>query len=155
MGGPKGGGPRGAPKGGAPKGGAPKGGAPKGGGSQGFEGWGAQLRKKWWFEGWGVEGWGPRRVEAQNFALFFSLSRRKICSFLPSLGVFYFGGVFEAPGRSNVHVWALGLSCVTGGPGTFDGSGLQKKFNQTPYDTSWRFLGRNQKEKEGPRLNNS
>ena len=33
----------------------------------------------------------------QNFALFFSLSRRKIRSFLPSLGVFSlnFGGVFE------------------------------------------------------------
>ena len=45
----------------------------------------------------------------------FSLSRRKIRSFLPSLGVFSlnFGCVFEAPGPSNVHVWALWLSCGT------------------------------------------
>ena len=37
----------------------------------------------------------PRRVGAQNFALFFPLSRHKIRSFLPSLGVFSwnFGGV--------------------------------------------------------------
>ena len=43
----------------------------------------------------GPEGWGPGGWEAQNFALFFSLSRRKIRSFLPSLGVFSwnFGGV--------------------------------------------------------------
>ena len=49
---------------------------------------------------------------AQNFALFFSLSRRKFRSFLLSLGVFSlnFGGVFES---SNVHVWALCLSCET------------------------------------------
>ena len=87
------------PNPGAPKGGAPKGGAPKGGGP----------------EGWGPEGWGPegvgarrvggpkgggpkvgaRRVGGPKFRAFFSLSRRKIRSFLPSLGVFSwnFGGV--------------------------------------------------------------
>ena len=45
---------------------------------------------------------------AQNFALFFSLSCCKIRSFLPPLGVFSlnFGGVFEAPVRSNVLVWS-------------------------------------------------
>ena len=41
--------------------------------------------------------------EVRNFALF-SLSRRKMRSFLPSLGVILV--VFEAPGRSNVHVWS-------------------------------------------------
>ena len=47
-------------------------------------------------------GGGPK------FRAFFSLSRRRIRFFLPSLGVFSlnFGGVFEAPGRSNVHVWS-------------------------------------------------
>ena len=41
--------------------------------------------------------WTPFPWTAQNFALFFSLSRRKNRSFLPSLGVFSlnFGGVFE------------------------------------------------------------
>ena len=38
---------------------------------------------------------------------FFSLSRHKIRSFLPSLGVFSrILVVFEAPGRSNVRVWS-------------------------------------------------
>ena len=52
--------------------------------------------KKWGFEGGGFEGWGPEGWETQNFALFFP-SRRKIRSFLPSLGVFLlnFGGVLK------------------------------------------------------------
>ena len=80
---------------------------------------------------------------AQNFALFFSLSRRKIRSFLPSLvssrGILV---VFEALGPSNVPVWALW--CVRAPPArsgaaagvshdnqrtptcTFERSGLQK-----------------------------
>ena len=55
----------------------------------GPEGWGGPTQKKWGPEGWGPEGWGPK------ISLFFSLSRRKIRSFLPSLGVFSwnFGGV--------------------------------------------------------------
>ena len=65
-----------------------------------------------WFHGFGLVLFGapgpPCRETAQKFALCFSLSRRKICSLLPSLGVFSwnFGGVFEAPGPSNVHVWS-------------------------------------------------
>ena len=56
---------------------------------------------QWGPEGWGPKGggpnpekWGPEGWEAQNFALF-SLSRHKIRSFLPSLGVFSWncGGV--------------------------------------------------------------
>ena len=45
------------------------------------------------------------RRTTQNFAILF----------LPLLGVFSwnFGGVIEEPGPSNVHVWALGLSCET------------------------------------------
>ena len=48
---------------------------------------------------------------------FFSLSRRKIRSFLPSLGVFSwnFGVFFEAPGPSNVHVWRA-RTCTFEGP---------------------------------------
>ena len=81
WGGPKGGGPnpeKSGPKGGGggPKGGGPKGGGPKGG--------------------------GPKA------GAFFSLSRHKVRSFLPSLwgssrGILV---VFEAPGRSNLHVWS-------------------------------------------------
>ena len=80
------------PEGWGPEGGGPKGGGPKGGGP---EGWGPRRvgarRVAWGPKGGGPEGWG-----AQNFALF-SLSRRKIRSFPPSLGVFSwnFGGVFE------------------------------------------------------------
>ena len=45
-----------------------------------------------------------------KFHSFFSFSRRKISFFSSLSGVFSlnFGGVFEAPGRSNVHVWVLG-----------------------------------------------
>ena len=58
---------------------------------------------KWRFEGWGFTGWGPnsenvgvgrvgarrvgaRRVGEPKFRSFSPFSRRKICSFLPSLG---------------------------------------------------------------------
>ena len=51
----------------------------------------------WGFQSCSVPPEPPFPWTAQNFALFFSLSRRKIRSFLPSLGVFSlnFGGVFE------------------------------------------------------------
>ena len=56
----------------------------------------------------------PSPGPPKNFG-FFSLSRHKIRSFLPSLRVFSwnFGGVFEGRGPSNVHVWALWLLCET------------------------------------------
>ena len=74
----------------------------------GFEGWGFEsgarrvggpTQKKWGPKGWSPEGWGERwggrRVGGSKFRAFFSLSRRKIRSFLPSLGIFSwnFGGV--------------------------------------------------------------
>ena len=94
---PKGGAPKGgAPKGGAPKGGAPKGGAPKGGGSKGG----------------GPKGGGPK------ISRFYFPVRRKIRSFLPSLGVFSwnFGGVRSA-GAQMCTLGVLGLSCGSpGGP---------------------------------------
>ena len=69
----------GAPKGGAPKGGAPKGGAPKG---------------------------GAQTVGAQNFALFFPSPATVFILFSLSFGLFRgILVVFEALGRSNVHVW--------------------------------------------------
>ena len=83
----------------------------------GFEGWGGPTQKKWGPEGYGPEG-GARRVGAQNFALF-SLSRRKIRSFLPSLGVFSwnFGGVLKRWGAQMCTFGVLGLSCASpGGP---------------------------------------
>ena len=54
----------------------------------------------WGFEVGGPKGGGPEGWEGPKFRAFFSLSRRKIRSFLPSLGVFswIFGGVFEALG---------------------------------------------------------
>ena len=61
---------------------------------------------------------GARTVGAQNFALFFPLPPQFFILF--SLSFVLFRGilvVFEASGRSNVHVWALGLSCASpGGP---------------------------------------
>ena len=75
------------PRSGGSKGGGSKGGGSKGGGSKGG----------------GSKGWGG----AQNFAPFFSLSRHRF-AFSVSLwgssrGILV---VFEAPGRSNVHVWS-------------------------------------------------
>ena len=58
---------------------------------------------------------GPPPPERPKFRSFFSLSRHSFLFFIPSL-VGLFRGilvVFEAPVRSNVHVWALGLSCET------------------------------------------
>ena len=51
----------------------------------------------------------PSPGTPKNFALFFFLSRRKIRSFLPSLGVFSlkFGGVFEGRGPQ---IYTFGLS---------------------------------------------
>ena len=55
----------------------------------------------------------PLRRTAQNFALFF-LSPAGNFILLLSLGVFVeFWWCFWRPGRSNVHVWALGLWCET------------------------------------------
>ena len=65
-------------------------------GRVGPRGWGPKPRDKWDPEEWGP----PNRV-------FFRLPP-PIRSFCVSLGVFSwnFGGFFEAPGRSNVHVWS-------------------------------------------------
>ena len=58
-------------------------------------------------KGWRPNGVGAQRVGAQNFALFFlSPAGNFILSFLSgrsSRGILV---VFEAPGRSNVHVWS-------------------------------------------------
>ena len=80
-----------------------KGGVPKGGDPNPGEVGVRRVRVRWVrASSGGSEGW-----EAQNFRAFFFLSRRKN-SFFSSLS----GGlprgilvVFEAPGRSNVHVW--------------------------------------------------
>ena len=57
----------------------------------------------------------PDRPPPDKFRSFFSLSRRKIRSFLPSLGVFSwnFGGVFEDRDPQMCTFGALGLSCET------------------------------------------
>ena len=61
------------------------------------------------WKGGGQKGWG-----AQNFALFFPLPpQNSIFSSLSGGSSRGFLVVFEAPGHSNVHVWALGLSCET------------------------------------------
>ena len=66
---------------GPPKGGAPKGGAPK---------------------GWGPERWGPKISR-----FFFPLPPQFFVLFSLSFGLFRgILVVFEAPGRSNVHVWS-------------------------------------------------
>ena len=86
----------GAPKGGGPEGWGPRRvGAPKGGGPEGWgpEGWGPEG---WGPEGWGPEGWRFFFPSPATVFILFSLS------FGPSRGIL----VFEAPGRSNVHVWS-------------------------------------------------
>ena len=51
---------------------------------------------------------------AQNFALFFPSPAAKFVLFFPLwVSSRWIVVVFEAPGRSNVHVWALWLSCGT------------------------------------------
>ena len=84
----------------------------------GPEGWGAKPRKSGAPKGGAPKGGalrvGPRRVGAQNFALFFPSPATVVHSFFPLF--WSFRGilvVFEAPGPSNVHVWAFGLSCET------------------------------------------
>ena len=84
---------------------------------EGPEGWGPETWKRvgsrrvgpWKVEpeGWAPEVWGPKISRLFSplqllFSLFFSLWE---------VFSWNFGGVFEAPGPSNVHVWALGLSC--------------------------------------------
>ena len=74
---------------------------------------GTQTQKKWGFEGWGSERWGvgassggSEGWEAQNFAFFFHSPVGNFTLFSPwgsSRGLLV---VFEAPGRSNVHVWS-------------------------------------------------
>ena len=55
---------------------------------------------------------GARRVGGLKFRSFFHSPATKFVPFFPlwgsSRGILV---VFEAPGRSNVHVWSLGLSC--------------------------------------------
>ena len=77
-------------------------GARRGGGPEGVG-----ARRVGGPEEWGPEGWEGPKI----FALFFfSLSRPIFALFVflwvSSRGIL----VFEAPGESNVHVWALGLS---------------------------------------------
>ena len=58
-------------------------------------------------EGWSPEGWG-----GPKFCAFFSLSRRKIRSFLPSGSLFVQSWwCFRRPGRF-VHVWSFSGCCV-------------------------------------------
>ena len=56
---------------------------------------------------------GPPYAGPPKISLFLFPLPPHVRSFCLSLGVFSlnFGGVFEAPKPSNVHVWALGLSC--------------------------------------------
>ena len=65
-----------------------------------------------WPNGWGPTKIGPRRVGAQNFALF-SVSRSHFRSFCVSLGVFswLFGCVWKRRGRQMFTFGVLGLSC--------------------------------------------
>ena len=89
---------------------------------------------------------GARRRGAQNFALFFPSPGPTFAPFSLSLGVFSwkFGGVFEAPGPLNVHVWRAqgpaeggpaeggpGRKSLTGGPaqGVSGGGNEQKSKN--------------------------
>ena len=78
-----------------------RGGSPKGG-VQTQKKWGHRepLPESWSPERWGSEGWG-----AQNFALFPSPAN-PFSLFCLCRGVFSsnFGGVFEAPGPSNVRL---------------------------------------------------
>ena len=55
--------------------------------------------------------WTALPLDLPKFRSFFSFSRRKIRSFLPSLRVFSlnYGGVVQGQGPQNVHVWALWL----------------------------------------------
>ena len=62
-------------------------------------------------EGWRPEGWGPREVGGPKFRAFFS-PFSLFLSFSGGLLV-EFWWCFGLPGPSNVHVWALGLSCET------------------------------------------
>ena len=68
---------------------------PRSGGSKGGSKGGGPTQIKWGPEGWGPKSRGPKGGKAKNFAFFSSHSRRKIRSFLPSLGVlsWNFGGV--------------------------------------------------------------
>ena len=84
--------PRRVPEGWCPEGWVPRSlGAPKGGGS----------------EGWGLRRWEPK------ISRFFSLSRPKFRSFLPSLGFvsWNFGGVIEGRDHQMCTFGVLGLSC--------------------------------------------
>ena len=131
---PKGWGPEGVEprRGGAPKGWGPEGGgAPKGWGPEGWspEGWGAPKGggpKRWGPQRvggptqkkWGPRRVGPRRVGAQNFALFFPSPAAKFVLFFPlwgfSRGILV---VFKAPGPEMCTFGVLGLSCASpGGP---------------------------------------
>ena len=87
-------------------------------------GWGkVGVRRVVGPERWGPEGWGP--VDRPKFRAFFSLSRHKIRSFLPSLGVFSWWSGPRRPGL----VGPPGFHTTVREPKqtcTFEGPGLQK-----------------------------
>ena len=116
-GGPEGVGARrgGDPKGLGPEGeGGPKGrGARRGGGPKGWgpEGVGARTQKSGARRVGGLRV-GARRVGGPKFHSFRSLFRLHFHSFCPLGGLLVeIWRCFQAPGPSNVCVWALGLSC--------------------------------------------
>ena len=91
-------------------------------------------------KGGGPEGWGPRwKGGARNFALFFLVPPQN--SFFSSFS----GGVlvefwwcFEAPGRSNVHVWSSRVVvCEPRRPGLVGPLG----FHTTARHVSWCHTG--------------
>ena len=78
------------------------------------------VGEKWALKGGGSNGGGPEGVGGPKFRAFFPCPAAKFVLFFPlwgsSRGILV---VFEAPGGSNVRVWALGLSCASpGGPNT-------------------------------------
>ena len=110
MGAPKGGAPKGgAPKGGAPEGGGPNGGGPNGGGPNGGgpKGGEPEPGKSGAPKGGAPKGGGPNGGGPKISRFFFPSPAGKFALFFPlwgsSRGILV---VFEAPGRSNVHVWS-------------------------------------------------
>ena len=115
----------GARKVGARRVGAPKGGGQKGGGPNpekvgarrvGARRVGAPTQKKWSPKGGGRKGGGSKgggpKGGGPKFRAFFPSPAAKFVLFFPLWGSSRgFLVVFEAPGHSNVQVWALGLSC--------------------------------------------
>ena len=71
------------------------------------EGWSPPNPKKLGPEGWGPEGWRPKGGGPKISRFFFPLPPQFFILFSLSCWSFplNFGGVFEAPGPSNVRVW--------------------------------------------------